>query len=561
MIKNKITSSIMCLGFALFAVIKYYKKFIFHSASPVKFIVLLRLRFFAERAKCAELWGKSTEIWQEILHICSGKSPVEAYRELGRAGRLYGLLDIAEESVKSGLNMHPHNIQLKKEYAEIATHRENWPEAIKRWQEVVEKNDEDLSPSISLIQLSKAILKYKLYKNNKIEAQLWNDFKAIEIQIHKIIAKKSHDPVLMLELTEWALINNERLQAEHQLSMFMNVCRTTTIASSLIIKFINLCNNNNLLKNKDKMYCAINNYSDIKISTVNVLSYISNKKIKYNEIKTLNCDKGLSNHGVWFHEARSYKIVEKVTSVLNEKIVLRHIYKNNISTEDIVPRLYGYIEHEYISIVYMEYLKNIGNVPKFNKHNAVKISDAIIMFEDYLSSIPEICSKKFNINNIVYRIKLLFDKVSCFESKDILKKLCKFVEYESFILTNYPYVACHGDLTFDNMYFKMYENGNISKIKILDFGLCMKYPIGYDFHHFIRESILNKKFLPFLHQMIKNYALAKNIDEQKLYYNATFFAAIRALNVVGRSNNKDFLFKEIDNLIKITRSFFKIRNN
>jgi lipopolysaccharide biosynthesis regulator YciM/2-polyprenyl-3-methyl-5-hydroxy-6-metoxy-1,4-benzoquinol methylase len=99
------------------------------------------------RAQLAEIsilrgdWAAAVERWESLLNFHGDNAPSKVYLRLGFAYRNQGDLDAADNVVKRGIKNHSNNVKLASEFAEIATARKDWPEAIKRWRSLLELDD------------------------------------------------------------------------------------------------------------------------------------------------------------------------------------------------------------------------------------------------------------------------------------------------------------------------------------------------------------------------------------------------------------------------------------
>ena len=88
----------------------------------------------AEAASKARDWPEAVRRWRAILESHGDKT--DAHIHLSKAYRYQGAFDAAETIVQAGLARQPGR-DLAIEYAEIAMARQNWAEALKRWQAVL----------------------------------------------------------------------------------------------------------------------------------------------------------------------------------------------------------------------------------------------------------------------------------------------------------------------------------------------------------------------------------------------------------------------------------------
>jgi tetratricopeptide (TPR) repeat protein len=103
---------------------------------------------FAEIAMAKENWEEAAKRWETVVESFGDEETVypAIWMRLARAYKHQGRLDEAEVVIKRGLSYHPDHSGLNSEFAEIAMAKENWEEAAKRWETVVESSDEEAVP-------------------------------------------------------------------------------------------------------------------------------------------------------------------------------------------------------------------------------------------------------------------------------------------------------------------------------------------------------------------------------------------------------------------------------
>jgi GT2 family glycosyltransferase/spore maturation protein CgeB/tetratricopeptide (TPR) repeat protein len=109
---------------------------------------------YAELAMAQRLWPEAIKRWQAIVAAGGVPAPASAYLRLARAHRLHGDLPAAEAVIRDGLQRHPRDLELTAEHAEIASARQDWTEAIARWQAIVD-NWGPKAPASAYVQLAR----------------------------------------------------------------------------------------------------------------------------------------------------------------------------------------------------------------------------------------------------------------------------------------------------------------------------------------------------------------------------------------------------------------------
>ncbi len=92
----------------------------------------------AEEAMRASRWHEAVQYWQAALDAAEEPAPV-VYARMGKAQRHARALDEAEMTLRVGMERYPAFSALFTEYAEVAMTRQDWTEAARRWQEVVDR--------------------------------------------------------------------------------------------------------------------------------------------------------------------------------------------------------------------------------------------------------------------------------------------------------------------------------------------------------------------------------------------------------------------------------------
>ncbi len=92
---------------------------------------------YAECAMSKQEWTAAMARWKVILNKQGPKASGNIYRRMSVALRCCRSFDAAEEYTRQACANYPDDIALAGEYAEIAMARQDWKEAVQRWQAVI----------------------------------------------------------------------------------------------------------------------------------------------------------------------------------------------------------------------------------------------------------------------------------------------------------------------------------------------------------------------------------------------------------------------------------------
>ncbi len=94
----------------------------------------------ATQASAAKQWVRAETLWQRYITASGDNAPPEAYRQLSVSQRSQLKYEQAAQTITAAQIKHPDDLSLTIELAEIAASSKNWPEAVNRWQAIVQKN-------------------------------------------------------------------------------------------------------------------------------------------------------------------------------------------------------------------------------------------------------------------------------------------------------------------------------------------------------------------------------------------------------------------------------------
>ncbi len=421
----------------------------------------------------------------------------------------------------------------------------DWPEEVKSWQVIIDNHQKK--------DIVKAYVKLSEYLQ-----RLMKDDLAKRVVLQGLFEHPEKN--LKYEYIKLAIKENNLFKANQCLELLLSL-ETNKVPKAVIIEFANACNRNNLLRLKDNLYYKLIDSPYRSTRIIDIFAHLIGKDIYYEDIKTTPINKGKANYGIWLHELEGTRIVEKLTTRQNERVVFRKMACDSGRASNVFPRLYGYIEYRSLNICLMEYFEYAGIIPKFTKKNAEKIALAIIEFENYLDRIQgldveilEVAEIKYEINHIISVIHVDYNYKQ--KLKILYEVLDKFFSEASKKYHEEQLVASHGDLYFSNMSIKSDESGNINDIKMIDFGLCARRPIGYEFHEFIRKSIIDVTNKEFALQLIYKYSEYKSVDAEYIYYNAIAFSIMRSISKTMNLIRKgEAYLKELEAMLDLSRLF------
>ena len=109
----------------------------------------------ADSAMVQKDWPQAIRRWQKVFDALKDQAPKKAYIKMCGAYRQQGLYDEAEEIIIHGMQKYPKQINCYIKYAEIAMDRQDWPEAVRRWQKVFDGFQENI-PATAYVKLSLA---------------------------------------------------------------------------------------------------------------------------------------------------------------------------------------------------------------------------------------------------------------------------------------------------------------------------------------------------------------------------------------------------------------------
>ncbi len=524
---------------------------------------------YAETAYMAKDWPEAERSWQYIYDKCTAKAPYYVYCRLAIIKRHLNDFTGAEEVLQKGMTLYGNNIDIVTEYAINHIIRGNLLKAFKLLKGLIPKSidagDEESFTDVKVWR--KAV---DAYERELVDTYI--------ILVDYLICKQEYDAAksltrigmskhkdnidLMARSAKLSLLSNNLLESKLFLEKIITVSISNKYIEDVFVMFINECNRINLYMMKYELFNQLKTFPDKKNKVTCFIDDLLKGSYVYDNIKISSVKKGLSNHGIWLHEINNSKIIEKITSNQNERIVLRYMAQNCKKTISVFPRLFSYFEYGSISICFLEHLDCAGVVPDFTDYNASMVAETILELESCLENIK---SLRFEDDLRVENLKAQMDFINTLYSADwagefamlnnVIKSLGRAVAKGVFI-------ACHGDLSFSNMSTRTDKDGRIIDIKLFDFGRCAKRPQGFEFHHFVRKSIDNNKMMGFTLKMIEHYAGIKGIDKELICQNAIAFSIANSLHRASRriKNGLPYL-TEFNALLDLVRLYSNNHTN
>ncbi|MEX2014577.1 MAG: tetratricopeptide repeat protein, partial [Candidatus Saccharimonadales bacterium] len=102
---------------------------------------------FAEIAQVRQDWPEAIKRWHKILGKWDKKQLATTYVRLPFAYMRIGKYDKARRLMDEGVKLHPNNISVLEAYAQLAVESQDWPEALKRWRNIIDAHTESAPAS------------------------------------------------------------------------------------------------------------------------------------------------------------------------------------------------------------------------------------------------------------------------------------------------------------------------------------------------------------------------------------------------------------------------------
>jgi phosphoglycolate phosphatase len=112
-----------------------------------------------------KIWPEAVKRWYAVLDTFKDKAPAVAFSRLSIALRLQGYIEEAEKVIYKGMEKYPNNLGIYTEHAEIAMAQKDWPEALKRWEEIIKKYGDTATPRV--INIAKAMYYMNNWENKR----------------------------------------------------------------------------------------------------------------------------------------------------------------------------------------------------------------------------------------------------------------------------------------------------------------------------------------------------------------------------------------------------------
>ena len=109
----------------------------------------------AAAATARKDWPEAVKRWQKLLDLQGLGAPATTYVRLAQAHAALHEFATAESLLLKGAAQHPEDLTLARKLADAATARKDWPEAVKRWQKLLDLQGLD-APATTYVRLAQA---------------------------------------------------------------------------------------------------------------------------------------------------------------------------------------------------------------------------------------------------------------------------------------------------------------------------------------------------------------------------------------------------------------------
>ena len=150
-----------------------------------------KLQALAEKAEAEPNWPLAADYWAVLF--ADNPDDLAAVLGYGRALRHSNQIDRAEPILRDGIAAHPGNVELVAHYAEIAASRRDWPEAARRWSEMLSR-----FPDVRIFDLIAVTALREAREFDRAEALLEQAIarepEKVELRVHHaILAERQED--------------------------------------------------------------------------------------------------------------------------------------------------------------------------------------------------------------------------------------------------------------------------------------------------------------------------------------------------------------------------------
>ena len=174
----------------------------------------------AEISLDREDWFEAVKRLQQVVHLLAGAVPIRVYCRMSRALRGTGAFDTADSIVRQAISTHGTQLILQQELAEIAMSRQDWAEAVKRWQVALDSAGVG-APMAIYARMSQAL------RNQ-------NEYQRAEAILRAGLARFPADLNLVRESAELAMSREDWTEALRLWQILFELCGDSAPASAFI---------------------------------------------------------------------------------------------------------------------------------------------------------------------------------------------------------------------------------------------------------------------------------------------------------------------------------------
>lgn len=251
-------------------------------------------------------------------------------------------------------------------------------------------------------------------------------------------------------------------------------------------------------------------------------------------------NRGKPTGNLWRHTNGNQSIIEKHTTLRDEIRVAKHLCQLGDRAPQSLIRVFGVAESPADeAIILMQYCHRPRGHPALTEKTAAALLDCIVEFEDALDGVK--LSKRQVRPVSRYRV-MLRDWRSVDHGAEIRKELRELNEsLEGKVRRLHcsgALVQSHGDVQFSNMALKKDDEGSIDRLTLFDFGRSGRWPVGYEFHHFQRNAVLEPEYDAFTDHLLSMYSRRRNVPREILVHNSLVGAFDFAMSLVNNHFKK-----------------------
>ena len=263
-------------------------------------------------------------------------------------------------------------------------------------------------------------------------------------------------------------------------------------------------------------------------------------------------ERGLANHGCFFHQAESSDGAIKVVFVEKRTIKAREIVFASGYSEfyasapvPIAPKIFFVKKRETYTSIFMEYVRGVAEPFARSLDNAALLGAA--MANIHLPNAPPLKASLFESHHRTVSLFLECIKADGLATVDSLAKAKAIVELVAKLerrARKLPWVLSHNDVNVGNTAYSIL--GGASVFRFVDWGQFSANIAGAEMHHFIAASIIKTSLKPFVMKALEEYAAGLRrwelpVSYQDVLFGAHYYALLRSISrYVQRRGKADF---------------------